>query len=124
MDVRDFIRIGFDRKASDIFVKEGSPVMARVHGRIEPLVPNTENEKLTADDTRKLAYSVMTHEQIGRFEHRHELDLAFEVGGVTRVRANIYQQRGTMGMVCRLIPLKIYSLEQLGMPPVLGEWTP
>lgn len=121
MDVRDFIRIGFDRKASDVFVKEGSPVMARVHGRIEPLVPNTENEKLTADDTRKLAYSVMTHEQIGRFEHRHELDLAFEVGGVTRVRANIYQQRGTMGMVCRLVPLKIYTLENLGMPPVVGE---
>jgi twitching motility protein PilT len=65
----------------------------------------------------------MTHEQIGRFEHRHEMDLAFEVPGICRIRANIYQQRGAMGMVCRLIPLKIYSLEQLGMPPVLSDLT-
>ena len=63
----------------------------------------------------------MTHEQIGRFEHRHELDLAIQVEGVARVRVNIYQQRNAMGMVMRLIPLKILTLEQLGMPPVLSE---
>jgi twitching motility protein PilT len=78
-------------------------------------------DALSADDTRKLAYSVMSHEQIGRFEHRHELDLAFTVADVTRVRGNVYQQRGSMGMVCRLVPLKIYSLEELGLPPVLGD---
>jgi twitching motility protein PilT len=78
---------------------------------------------LTPDETRSLAYSIMTHEQIGRFEHRHELDIAFTIEGVTRIRANIHQQRGSMGMVCRLVPLKIYSLEQLGMPPVLAEMT-
>jgi twitching motility protein PilT len=118
MDLRELIHLGAEKKASDVFIKEGSPPMMRIHGRID----TTEGyDKLTADDTRRLAYSVMTHEQIGRFEHRHELDLAFTIEGVTRVRANIYQQRGTMGMVCRLIPLKIYSLEQLGMPPVIAE---
>jgi twitching motility protein PilT len=76
---------------------------------------------LTADDTRNLAYSVMTHEQIGRFEHRHELDLAFTIEGITRVRANIYQQRGSIAMVCRLIPLSIYTLEELKMPPAVAE---
>jgi twitching motility protein PilT len=76
---------------------------------------------LTADDTRNLAYSVMTHEQIGRFEHRHELDLAFTIEGITRVRANIYQQRGSIAMVCRLIPLNIYTLEDLKMPPAVAE---
>jgi twitching motility protein PilT len=65
----------------------------------------------------------MTHEQIGRFEHRHELDLAFEVDGVCRIRCNVHQQKGTMGMVLRLVPLKIYTLDQLGMPPVLSEMT-
>jgi twitching motility protein PilT len=65
----------------------------------------------------------MTHEQIGRFEHRHEMDLAFEVEGVCRIRANVYQQRGAIGVVCRLIPLRIFSLEQLGMPQSLGEMT-
>jgi len=86
-------------------------------------VQRSDYPTLEADDCRQLAYSVMTHEQIGRFEHRHELDVAFTIEGVTRIRANIFMQRGTMGMVCRLIPLKIYSLEQLGMPPVLAEMT-
>lgn len=120
IDLRDLIRLGAQLKASDIFIKEGSPPMMRVHGRIQ----TTEGfEKLTADETRKLAYSIMSHEQIGRFEHRHELDLAFTVEDVTRIRANVYQQRGSMGLVCRLIPLTIYSLDQLGMPPVIGELT-
>jgi twitching motility protein PilT len=65
----------------------------------------------------------MTQEQIARFERRHELDLAFTIEGVARFRANIYQQRGTMGMVLRLIPLDIYSLEELGMPPVVSDLT-
>jgi twitching motility protein PilT len=94
--------------------------MLRVHGRIQKA---DDSAILTADETRRLAYSIMSHEQVGRFEHRHELDLAFTVENVTRVRANIYQQRGSMGMVCRLIPLGIYSLEQLGLPPAIGELT-
>jgi len=119
-NLHDLIRLAAEMKASDVFIKEGSPPAMRVHGRIQ----KTDGwEMLTADDTRRLAYSVMSHEQIGRFEHRHELDLAFEVDGVTRVRGNVFQQKGSMGMVCRLVPLKIYSLEQLGLPPVLGELT-
>ena len=120
-ELRDLIRLAAEKKASDLFIKEGAPPMLRVHGRIQPATDG--HEKLTADDTRKLAYSIMSHEQIGRFEHRHELDLAFTVEDVTRVRANVYQQRGSMGMVCRLIPLRIYSLEQLGLPPAIGELT-
>src|SRR5690349_7911098 len=112
-DLRDLIRLAAEKKASDLFIKEGAPPMLRVHGRIQKA---DDSSALTADETRRLAYSVMSHEQVGRFEHRHELDLAFTVENVTRVRANIYQQRGSMGMVCRLIPLGIYSLEQLGLP--------
>lgn len=119
-DLRDLIRLAAEMKASDIFVKAGSTPAMRIHGRITPL---TQFQKFTGEDTRRLAYSVMTHEQIGRFEHRHEMDLAIEVPDVSRVRANIYQQRGTMGLVCRLVPLKIFTLEQLGLPPVIGELT-
>jgi twitching motility protein PilT len=119
-ELRDLIRLAAEKKASDLFLKEGAPPMMRVHGRIQA----TDGlEKLTADETRRLAYSIMSHEQIGRFEHRHELDLAFTVEDVTRVRANIYQQRGSMGLCCRLIPLRIYTLEQLGLPPAIGELT-
>ena len=63
----------------------------------------------------------MSHEQIGRFERRHELDLAFTIEGVARFRANVYQQRGTLGVVLRVIPLDIYTLEMLGMPAVVAE---
>jgi twitching motility protein PilT len=119
-DVRDMIRIAAEKKASDVFIKDGAFPAMRIHGRVTIL---DDMPKLTAEDTRRLAYSVMTHEQIGRFEHRHEMDLAFTVEGITRVRANIYQQRGAMGLVCRLVPLKILTLDQLGLPPVIGELT-
>ncbi len=119
-DLKALIRHAADLKVSDIFLKAGSPPNMRQHGRIAPMPGYS---MLNGDDTRALAYSIMSHEQVGRFEHRHELDLAFEVEGITRVRANIYQQRGTMGLVCRLVPLKIYTLDQLGLPPVIGELT-
>ena len=119
LDLDELLKLAAQRKASDVFIKVGTPPALRISGKILIL----EGEPLTADDTRNLAYSVMTHEQIGRFEHRHELDVAFEVPDTCRIRANMYQQRGTMGMVCRLIPLKIYTLEQLGMPPILTELT-
>ncbi|HEX5323942.1 MAG TPA: type IV pilus twitching motility protein PilT [Capsulimonadaceae bacterium] len=119
VELQTLLREAAKLKASDLFIKENSPPCLRVNGRVQL----TDYPVLTADDCRNLAYSVMTHEQIGRFEHRHELDLAFTIENVTRIRANVYQQRGSMGLVCRLIPLKIYSLEQLGMPPVLADMT-
>jgi twitching motility protein PilT len=119
MELNDLLRLAAEKKASDVFIKAESPPAMRMNGRVQIM----DTAPLTPDETRSLAYSIMTHEQIGRFEHRHELDIAFTIEGVTRIRANIHQQRGSMGMVCRLVPLKIYSLEQLGMPPVLAEMT-
>jgi twitching motility protein PilT len=119
LDLQELLKDAAKKKASDLFIKANCPPAIRVNGSIK----FAANTPLSADDCRTLAYSIMTHEQIGRFEHRHELDLAFTIEDITRIRANIYQQRGAMGMVCRLIPLKIYTLEQLGMPPVLSEMT-
>ncbi len=119
LELHELLKLANDKKASDVFIKENSPPAMRISGRVHI----QDTAPLSSDDCRSLAYSIMTHEQIGRFEHRHELDLAFTIEGITRIRANIYQQRGSMGMVCRLIPLKIYTLEQLGMPPVLAEMT-
>ena len=119
LEIHELLKVAAAKKASDVFIKANSPPAMRISGRIQV----TDAPPLSPDDCRTLAYSVMTHEQIGRFEHRHELDIAFEVEGVCRIRCNIHQQRGSMGMVLRLIPLKLFSLEQLGMPPVLGELT-
>ncbi len=120
MDLTELLKIGEERRASDLFLKEASPPVLRVHGRIDSI---EGYPVLSAEDVRDLCYSIMTHDQIGRFEHRHEMDLAFTIEAVTRVRANIYQQRGSMGMVCRLIPLSIYSLDDLGLPVVLKDMT-
>lgn len=107
-----------EQKASDIFLKSGSGPMMRLNGRITNLGDHPE---LTGEDVEQLAYSIMSHEQIGRFERRHELDLAFTVEGVARFRANIYKQRGTIGMVLRVIPLKVYTLDELGMPAPIAR---
>lgn len=120
VDIKDLIRTANELKASDVFVKHDSPPCMRLHGRI---VRYEGLPVLTPEDTRRMAYSVMTHEQIGRFEHRHEMDLAFEVDGAVRIRCNIYMQRGGIGLVNRLVPLKIFTLEQLGQPPSVGELT-
>ena len=117
MELNGLLELASEQKASDIFLKEAAPPTLRVNGKILP----TDLPKLTNETVRELAYSVMTHDQIGRFELRHELDLAFTVESIARFRANIYQQRGSIGIVLRLIPLDIYTLEELGMPPVLGE---
>src|SRR5204863_6769303 len=66
---------------------------------------------------------VMSEKQQHTFEETMEMDLAFSVKDLCRVRANIYWQRGTPGIVCRIIPLKILSIEELGLPPVLKEFT-
>jgi twitching motility protein PilT len=118
LDLKEMSLQAAQARASDIFFKAGSPPMMRVDGKITNLGDYPE---LTGEDCESLAYSIMTHEQIGRFERRHELDLAFTLEGVARFRANIYQQRGTIGMVLRIIPLNIYTLDQLGMPPAVAD---
>ena len=118
MELKELAAKASEVKASDIFLKVGSPPSMRVDGHITEL---GEYPALTNEDVQTLAYSIMSHEQIGRFERRHELDLAFTIAGVARIRANVYQQRGTPGIVLRLIPLEITSLEELGMPKSIGE---
>lgn len=117
MDLRDLMKLAAEQKASDLFLKEGAPPALRVDGKVTPL----DFPPLSAEDVRDFAYSVMNHNQIARFEHRHEQDLAFTVEGVARFRANVYQQRGSMGIVLRLIPLSIYTLDELAMPPVIKD---
>lgn len=106
-----------ESKASDLFVKAGAPPALRVHGRIVP----TDLPILSDDDTERMAHSVMTEEQIARFREYHELDLAFTLGDLARFRCNVYQQRNGMAMVLRVVPLEIYTLEELGLPKTVAE---
>jgi twitching motility protein PilT len=117
--IADLLKHAWDQKASDLFIKADAPPTMRVHGKITP----TEFPVLAPEDTRKLCHSIMTEKQIAQFEKKHELDLAFTVEDITRVRANVYLQRQSFAATLRLIPLQIYTLDELLMPQALRDLT-
>ena len=103
---------------SDLHVTTGTPPLIRVHGEIRPL---EGYRPLTSADTKQLAYSVLTDAQKHRFEESMELDFSFGVKGLSRFRANIFNQRGAVCAVFRAIPYEIKSFDDLGLPPVVKE---
>ena len=117
MELEQLCRFAVDSQASDLFIKANSPPALRVHGRIVP----TDLPALTNKDTKTLAHSIMTEEQIQAFQDYHELDLAFTLADVARFRCNVYIQRGSYAMVLRIVPLEIKEIEELGLPKVLEE---
>src|SRR5881397_3482243 len=103
---------------SDLHVTTGTPPLVRVHGEIRPL---DGYHPLTSSETKQLAYSVLTDAQKHRFEENLELDFSFGVKGLSRFRANIFNQRGAVGAVFRAIPYEIRTFEELGLPPIIKE---
>lgn len=108
-----------EKDASDLFIRANTRPAIRVHGRIE----DTEFPVVSEREARMLAYSKMSGRQIEEFERHHEMDLAFTLGDVCRVRSSIYMQRNSVGMANRLIPMVIRTLEDLGLPPILADFT-
>lgn len=117
-DVAQLIKRGAELGASDLFLKVDAPPAYRLHGQVVRL----DAPPLTAEDVKEVAFMVMNEDQIANFEQRHELDLAFELPGAARIRCNIYQQRGSIGMVFRIIPLRIRTISQLGLPGVIEKF--
>src|SRR3989454_10502902 len=117
-NISDLLQILVDRGASDLHVTTGTYPQIRVAGR---LVPLTEFEVLTPQDTQRLAYSVLNESQKQRFEEQNELDLSFGIQGLARFRCNVYRQRGAVGAAIRLIPYKIRPFEELGLPRIVQE---
>jgi twitching motility protein PilT len=107
-------------KASDVHLSPGMQPAMRVRGRITPL---DEFEILTPQDTREIVYSLLNDAQRKRFENERQLDFAYAIPGVARFRVNVFFQRGAISAAFRLIPTEIASLEDLGLPPVLSEFT-
>ncbi|MFN3821155.1 MAG: type IV pilus twitching motility protein PilT [bacterium] len=107
-----------NRGASDLHLTVGTPPMIRVDGTLKPL-PNYP--RLTPDDTKELAYGVLTEVQRAELEKNLELDLSFGIKGLSRFRANVYRQRDCVAMALRRIPYEILSFEQLGLPLVVEE---
>lgn len=117
MDITRFFDAALQRGASDIVFTAGMPPSVRINGAIAAF----DLAPLTAEDTQKLIYSVLTQEQIGRFERDLELDLSLQFQNKARFRGNVYKQKGAVAAVFRLINNVIPSLEDLSLPPVLEE---
>ena len=116
MHVNDLLKVAVEQGASDLHLKVGSFPMMRVAGALIPVV---EDARLTNDDTLAMGSAIMSADQRDRFTKTQEVDLAYSVRGLGRFRCNIFQQRGTMGLVLRVIPTKILSIDDLLLPPVL-----
>lgn len=103
--------------ASDLHITTGSPPQIRVDGRLRPV----EEQTLTAADTKRLAYSVMTDGQKHQFEEKWEIDFSFGIKDLCRFRVNVFTQRGSVGAVFRIIPFEIKGFESLNLPPVVEQ---
>ncbi len=116
MNVNDLLKIAVERKASDLHLKVGSHPVLRIDGELVSLV---ELKRLMQEDTIAMAFSIMNARQKQRFKDEYEIDIAYSVPGLGRFRCNIFQQRGTVGLVMRVIPGRILTIRELLLPPVL-----
>src|SRR5215510_11424040 len=117
-NIGDLLQIVVDRGASDLHIATGTYPQIRIAGR---LVPLTEFEVLTPQDTQRLAYGVLNETQKQRFEEQSELDLSFGMPDLARFRCNVFRQRGAVGAAIHVIPSSIRSFEELGLPRVVQE---
>jgi twitching motility protein PilT len=118
MNLNDLLKITIEKKASDLHLKVGVPPVIRVDGRLIPL----ETEKRTTqEEALSTAVGIMNPVQKAKFLEKKELDMAYAVPGMGRFRVNVFQQRGSVGMVFRLVPGKILSFDDLMLPTVLQK---
>jgi twitching motility protein PilT len=106
-----------ERGGSDLHITTNSPPQIRVDGHLLPM----NLPPLNGVETKQLCYSILTDAQKHKFEEENELDLSFGVKGLSRFRGNIFVQRGAVAAVFRVIPYKILSFADLGLPPVVSE---
>ncbi len=118
MNINDLLKIAIERKASDLHLKVGSHPVIRVDGKLQPLV---EINRMMQEETVAMAFSMMNARQKQRFKEEFEIDLAYSVPGLGRFRCAVFQQRGSVGLVLRVIPAKILTVPELMLPKVLEE---
>jgi twitching motility protein PilT len=118
MELNDILAIALKGNASDIHLKAGLPPMFRVNGQ---LVPLKDARRLPPEEISRMSFSIMNNFQKEKFQKFNEIDLAYGVPGLGRFRVNCFQQRGTLGIVLRVIPFKIMSIEQLLLPKVIEK---
>ena len=118
MHINDLLKIAVERKASDLHLKVGAFPVIRIDGA---LIPLSDMRRLMQEDTIAMAFSIMSARQKEKFKNNFEIDISYNVPNLGRFRCNIFQQRGTVGLVLRVIPARILSIKDLLLPPVLEK---
>ncbi len=117
VSINDLLRALFDKNASDLHITAGAAPGLRIDGDISSF----GTEKLSPEVCQELIYSVLTDDQKEKFERENELDLAFGVKGLGRIRMNVFRQRGAVAAVLRNIPSHIPTFEELGLPEIVSK---
>ena len=112
MHVNDLLKTTVEAGASDLHLKVGTFPMMRVRGN---LMPVTQEKRLDHEDVVAMSAAIMSTNQRQKFKETQEVDLAYSVAGLGRFRCNIFQQRGTVGLVLRVIPMTIRTIDELGL---------
>ena len=118
MELNEILQVALKGGASDIHLKAGLPPMFRVDGS---LVPLKDARRLPPEEIARMAVGIMSDHQKEKFKQTNEVDLAYGVPGLGRFRVNVFQQRGTIGVVLRVIPFRIQTIEQLMLPKTLEK---
>src|ERR1700723_3001427 len=118
INIDDLLRRAVESRASDLHLKVGNHPYLRVDGILSGL---TDVPRITPEEMLSMAFSMMTNRQKQKFKETAELDMAYGVAGLGRFRVNVFQQRGNVGMVLRVIPTKIKTIEELELPRVLTK---
>ena len=118
MNINDLLKIAIERKASDLHLKVGGYPVIRVDGVLHAL---SNSKRLMQEDTVAMGFSMMNARQKQRFKEELGIDIAYSVPGLGRFRVNIFQQRGSVSLVARVIPARIRQIRELMLPPVLEK---
>jgi twitching motility protein PilT len=118
MLINELLKQAHSLNASDLHIKVGSPPIIRVYGELTPL---TSEGRVSQEDAVKIAFSVMTPGQGEIFKKKNDIDLAYSVPGLGRFRCNVFIQRGTIGIVFRVIPMRIPTIDELLLPEVIKK---
>lgn len=118
MELNEILQIALRGGASDIHLKAGLPPIFRLDGTLLPL---KDGQRLTPEDLARMAFGIMSDQQKETFRETNECDLAYGVPGLGRFRVNVFQQRGSVGAVFRVIPFRIKTIEQLMLPKVIEK---
>lgn len=118
MNINELLKTASERRASDIHIKVGNSPVLRIDGKLVPMV---EQNRVTQEEAVSVAFGIMSNPQKQKFKERNELDLAYSVPGLGRFRVNVFQQRGTIGIVFRVVPMKIQTVEELNLPVVIEK---